>query len=188
MTQANPLLFVDIETTGASPRRARILELAALRYERGRVVDRLVTLIDPSEPVPWFITRLTGIKHADIAGKPDFSQVADEFLRLAKGAVFVAHNVWFDYRFLRTELLQVGVDYIPELACTVQLSRRLYPKERSHRLDAVVERHGIIIDDRHRAEGDARAIVEFYERAIEQYGEDLVWKTLRPLRPLTHQL
>lgn len=187
MGESDSLVFVDIETTGASARHGRVLEVAALRYERGQVSQQFATLLDPEEYVPSFITRLTGIEQQDVAGKPKFREIAGELLAVMSGAVFIAHNVWFDYRFLEHEFARVGVDFAPPLGCTVQLSRRFNPEHRSHRLDAVIERHGIHIEDRHRALGDAQALVELYEKLVGQHGEALVSDKLSPRRPLAHQ-
>lgn len=108
-----PLAFVDIETTGGSPLNSRVLELGVVRVEGGRVVGELRTLVDAGEPVPGWITGLTGIKTDDLAGAPSFREVADELSELLEGAVFVAHNVSFDYGFLRAEFERHRVDGWP---------------------------------------------------------------------------
>lgn len=172
---SRPLVFVDIETTGGSPQACRVLELAALRVEAGRVVDSLDVILDPGADVPWFITNLTGIKTEDTWGAPSFSQVAKRFLSLfSEGAVFIAHNVSFDYGFLQAEYNLLGERLHVPKACTVQLSRTFYPEQRHHRLDAVIERHGIVVEDRHRALGDAQALVDFYGILCGKFGENAV--------------
>lgn len=187
MGELGPLVFVDIETTGASARRGRVLEVAALRYEGGRVTQQFSTLLDPEEYVPSFITRLTGIESTDVVGKPKFHEISNELSAVLDGAIFIAHNVWFDYRFLEHEFARVGVDFAPLLGCTVRLSRRFNPEHRSHRLDAVIERYDIRVDDRHRALGDAQALVELYEKLVKKHGEAIVSDKLSPRRPLAHQ-
>ena len=170
-----PLVFVDIETTGGSPQTSRVLELAALRVETGRVVDTLDVLLDPGVDVPWFITNLTGIKTEDTWGAASFAQIAARFQALLAGdAIFVAHNVMFDYRFLQAEYQLLGERLHAPKACTVQLSRTFYPTEAHHRLDAVIERHGIIVEDRHRAFGDAQALVDFYGILCREFGSEVV--------------
>lgn len=187
MGELGPLVFVDIETTGASARKGRVLEVAALRYDQGMVTRQFTSLLDPEEYVPSFIARLTGIEQRDVVGKPKFHEISEELLAIMNGAVFVAHNVWFDYRFLEQEFARVGVDFAPLLGCTVQLSRRFNPEHRSHRLDALIERYDLRVDDRHRALGDAQALVELYEKLVVQYGEAAVSDKLSPRRPLAHQ-
>lgn len=165
-----PLVFVDIETTGGSPQVSRVLELAALRMEGGRVVDTINMLFDPGVDIPWFITQLTGIKTEDTWGAPSFSAAAPRFRSMLQEAIFVAHNVEFDYQFLLAEYQSLGqVLHVPK-ACTVRLSRHFYPQERHHRLDAVIDRHAINVQDRHRALGDAQALVDFYGILCGEFG------------------
>jgi len=183
-----PLVFVDIETTGGSAYHDRVLEVAAIRVESGMVTARINQLIDPGRSIPAFITGLTGIVEADIWQAPSFSAVSDAFLKLMdEDAIFVAHNVWFDYRFLREEFRRLDTDFAPALACTVKLSRHFYPHQPSHRLDAVIERHGITVTDRHRALGDAQALVEFYELLVAEHGDAIVREALQARRPMAYQ-
>lgn len=165
-----PLVFVDIETTGGSPQTSRVLELAALRMEGGRVVDTINVLLDPGVDVPWFITQLTGIKTEDTWGAPSFSAVALRFRELLQDAIFVAHNVEFDYQFLLAEYQLLDQVLDSPRACTVRLSRHFFPQERHHRLDAVIDRHALTVGDRHRALGDAQALVDFYRILCGEFG------------------
>ena len=103
-----PVVFVDIETTGGSYRNSRVLEVAAIRVEGDEIVQEFNTLIDPETYIPASITRLTGIKAADVVGAPTFSDIADELMDILEGAVFVAHNVRFDYSFLKHEFSLAG--------------------------------------------------------------------------------
>src|SRR3982751_2606436 len=103
-----PLVFVDIETTGGSHFTSRVLEVAVVRVEQNRVVGSFQTLLQPDEPIPPFITKLTGIADDDVAGAPRFAQVSDELSEILDGAVFVAHNVRFDYAFLKMEFERLG--------------------------------------------------------------------------------
>src|SRR5688500_10268658 len=94
-----PLAFVDIETTGGSARFGRVLEVGVVRVENNRITTTYKTLINPGERIPSQITRLTGITDADVADAPTFGAIADELAEVLDGAVFVAHNVHFDYGF-----------------------------------------------------------------------------------------
>ena len=120
-----PVVFVDIETTGGSYRNSRVLEVAAIRFENGEIVKEFSTLIDPGTRIPPVITSITGITQRDIVGAPAFEDVADELLEILDGAVFVAHNVRFDYSFLKQEFSMIGTSFAPRLLCTVRLSRYL---------------------------------------------------------------
>lgn len=178
---ARPLVFVDIETTGGSATTSRILEVAALKVERGKVVDTYVTLLNPDEPIPPFITQLTGIEERDVMGSPFFNQIAWELYDFLDQAVFVAHNVDFDLSFIREEYRRVGAEFAPDKLCTVQLSRYFYPHFQTHKLAALIERHELAVADRHRAHADAKAIADFYGLLVKEFGQAAVMEARRSL-------
>jgi DNA polymerase-3 subunit epsilon len=165
-------VFVDVETTGGMAHSSRILEIGALRVEGGHVVSRLDQVLDPEEPVPRWITELTGIEQGETAGKPTFITLLPKLEELFRGAVFVAHNVNFDYSFFTEEFRRAGKAFGMHKLCTVRLSRALYPAERSHRLDAVIERHGYRVANRHRAYDDAAVLHSFYTDSLALTGAD----------------
>jgi len=167
-----PVVFVDIETTGGSYRNSRVLEVAAIRFEGGKIVKEFSTLLDPGTRIPPMITSLTGITESDIVGAPTFEDVADELLEILDGAVFVAHNVRFDYSFLKQEFAMIGTSFNPRLLCTVRLSRYLYSDQKGHSLEKIIARHSIPVLDRHRALEDARAILYFSQLAYDQHGPE----------------
>lgn len=158
-----PLVFVDIETNGLNHVRGRVIEVAAIRVENGKVVKKFSSLIDPETELPYFITNLTGITTNDVKGAPTFLQVADELHDVIDGAVFVAHNVRFDYSFLKQEYKRLGRSFLPKQLCTVKLSRALYPHEKSHKLQSLIERHGFTYSARHRAYDDAAILWQFVQ-------------------------
>lgn len=168
-----PVVYVDIETTGGSARSSRVLEVAAIRVEPDGTSREFSTLIDPETYIPSNITRITGITSGDIKGAPKFNDIADELNDILTGAVFIAHNVRFDYSFLKMEFAQLGINFSPKLLCTVRLSRALYRLERGHSLAKLIERHEIPVLDRHRALADAHAIKYFAELAFDQHGKEL---------------
>lgn len=159
-----PLVFVDIETNGLNHIRGRVIEVAAIRVESGEVVAKVNTLIDPGTELPQYITELTGIVPSDLRGAPSFLQVAEELHEVLDGAIFVAHNVRFDYSFLKQEFKRLGKDFLPKQICTVKLSRALYPDQRSHKLQSLIERHGFTYDQRHRAYDDAHILWQFIQK------------------------
>ena len=165
-----PVVFVDIETTGGSYRNSRVLEVAAIRYESGEVVQEFSTLINPETYIPSSITSLTGITEADIIDAPKFEDIADELYEVLSGAIFIAHNVRFDYSFLKNEFAHVGIDLSVKLLCMVRLSRALYSQHTGHSLAKLIERHNIPVAARHRALDDARAIHYFSELAYDEHG------------------
>jgi DNA polymerase-3 subunit epsilon len=165
-----PVVFVDIETTGGSYRNSRVLEVAAIRFENGEIVKEFSTLLNPETYIPPAITSLTGITERDVVNASVFEDIADELLEVMEGAVFVAHNVRFDYSFLKQEFASIGTTFNPRLLCTVRLSRYLYAQHKGHSLEKIIARHSIPVLDRHRALEDARAILYFSQLAYDEHG------------------
>ena len=167
-----PVVFVDIETTGGSYRNSRVLEVAAIRYENGEVTAEFSTLINPETYIPSSITTLTGINEGDVVDAPIFADIADQLAEVMSGAVFIAHNVRFDYSFLKNEFAMIGMEFTPKLLCTVRLSRFLYKFEQGHSLAKLIARYDIPFLNRHRALDDARAILYFSQMAFEKNGAE----------------
>ncbi len=158
-----PLCFVDLETTGVSGRFDRVIEVAVIRYQDGKLLDEFCSLVNPECEISPFISDYTGITNAELAQAPTFAELAAKLHELLDGFVFVAHNVRFDYGFLKHEFERLEIKWSPEQLCTVKLSRKLYPQHRRHGLDALIERHGLACDARHRALGDAQVLAQFWE-------------------------
>ena len=167
-----PAVFVDIETNGGNGDSGRITEIAVIRVENGQVVDEYATLVNPGSPIPHWITRLTGITNNDLIHAPYFDDIAADLHRIMDGAVFVAHNVRFDYSFIRRQLEANGYKFRPKLFCTVRMSRGMYPEHKGHSLEKIITRHNIVVNGRHRAYDDAKAIYDFTQLAIDQKGVD----------------
>jgi len=163
-------LMLDLETTGGNPSLDRIIEVAAVRVEEGREVVRWSTLVNPGTRISPFITSLTGIDNAMVRDAPAFAEVAPRLLELLDDTVLVAHNVRFDHGFLKNEFQRLEIDLRTRLLCTVRLSRRLYPQHKSHGLDAIMRRHGLHSDARHRAMGDVDAVLQWLELARRELG------------------
>ena len=94
---------VDIETTGGMPKRDKITEIAIVITDGVEILDQYATLINPERSIPHEITRITGITDDMVQNAPRFYEVAKEIVLLTEGAIFVAHNVNFDYNFIRYE-------------------------------------------------------------------------------------
>ncbi len=167
------LCFVDIETTGMRVNADRIIEIGIIRVEDGQEVQRYQALIDPETYLPPFIEQHTGINQRMLESAPTFSQVADEIHSLLSDALFIAHNVRFDYGFLKHEFQRSGLRFSAKNCCTVKLSRALYPQHRRHNLSAIIERFGFACQDRHRALDDADVLWQFYQHAKESFSEEL---------------
>jgi DNA polymerase-3 subunit epsilon len=167
-----PIVLVDIETNGLNHIRGRIIEIGVIRIENGQITQTFKQLLDPETPIPHFITQLTGITDADVADAPTFAQIAEELYEILDGAVFIAHNVRFDYSFIKQELLNVGKAFQPKQLCTVRLSRALYPEYRSHKLADIIARHAIPVAARHRAYDDAAVLWEFLQIVQRDFAAD----------------
>ena len=162
------LAIVDVETTGAASHYHRIIEIAVLRVHQGRLVEKYSTLLDPERSISPFIEGLTGIRNKDLEGAPTFHQVKDRLYDLLDGAIFVAHNARFDYSFIREEFEREKINYTAKRLCTMRLSRTLFPDQRKHNLDSIIERFNIMCTDRHRAGGDASVLWDFLQILKEQ--------------------
>jgi len=153
----NRIAVIDFETTGISPAMGdRATEVAIVMLEGDRVVDRFQSLMNAGVRVPGFITQLTGITNAMVAAAPPAAQVMAEASRFVGDAPMVAHNASFDRKFWEAELARAGLDAPQPFACTVLLSRRLYPQAPSHRLGALADFHRLPrTGQAHRALADA---------------------------------
>lgn len=163
--------IVDIETTGGHASTNAITEIAIYVHDGDRVVKHFKTLINPQQKIPLYITALTGISNAMVASAPTFEETAPEIYSLLTGNIFVAHSVNFDFSFIRHQLKQCGYELTVKKLCTVRLSRKLFPGHYSYSLGNICRSLHIPIEDRHRADGDAKATVILFERLL-QHGAD----------------
>lgn len=152
-----PIAVIDFETTGMSPGQgARATEVGIVLLDKGKVVDRYQSLMNAGVYIPSFITQLTGITNGMVAAAPDATQVMAEAARFVGSAPMVAHNASFDSKFWQAELALAGAPAPHVFACTVLLSRRLYPEAPSHKLGNLVDYHHLPKTGRaHRALADA---------------------------------
>ncbi len=153
--------MIDLETTGTSPSANRVIEVGLVLCEGGRKEREWSTLVNPHSAVSEFIADYTGISNEMLTDAPTFAEVAVELRTLLLDRILIAHNARFDYGFLQQEYARCGEDFESPVLCTVRLSRKLFPKQRRHSLDAVMARHGLDCSARHRALGDALVLVDF---------------------------
>ena len=151
------IAVIDFETTGLSPAMGdRATEVAIVLLENGRVVDRFQSLMNAGVHIPAFITGLTGISNAMVAAAPDAADVMLAANRFVGTAPMVAHNAAFDRKFWEAELERAGAAAMQAFACTLLVSRRLYPQAPSHKLGVLVDYHRLPKTGRaHRAMADA---------------------------------
>ena len=168
------ITYLDLETTGATPLRDRITEIALVRFENGIEVARWQTLVNPEKTIPAFIQQLTGITNEMVANAPTFAEVADQLAAYLEGAILAAHSVRFDYGFLKSEFRRLNQTLRQRVLCTVKLSRKLYPDQRGHGLDAIMQRHQLTTSNRHRAMGDVELMLGFINAAQIELGFERV--------------
>lgn len=170
------LAFVDLETSGSSGNSDRIIEIGILRVENNKVVKKFKSLINPQTHVSDFISDMTGIFPHDLENAPTFRQIKDEVAELLQDAVFVAHNVRFDYGFIRNEFKRQGVSFTAKNFCTVKLFRALHPELYHHNLDSLIEYYNLKCTNRHRAFDDAKVLWDFYKHIQKKYPLEIVEK------------
>ena len=160
--------IIDIETCGSKYeyKRGRITEICIALHDGLQVTKKFTTLINPECYIsPYFIS-LSGISNEMVANAPKFHEVAKTIIELTEGKIFVAHNVGFDYGFIKDEFAGLGYKYKRETLCTVRLSRKLMPGKLSYSLGKLCESIGIEVENRHRAEGDVDATVKLFDRLL----------------------
>ncbi|HWV29854.1 MAG TPA: 3'-5' exonuclease [Dyadobacter sp.] len=165
--------IVDIETTGGGG-TSRITEIAVFRHDGTRIVDFFHSLINPEMYIPPFITRLTGIDNEMVKDAPTFYDVQDAVRAMTRDAWFVAHNAKFDYGFIKREFGALDEYFQRDLLCTVQLSRKIFPGLKSYSLGNLCESLEIMIENRHRAHGDAEATVRLFEKLLMNDRQNLI--------------
>jgi len=161
-------VIVDIETTGGNKNTGRITEIAAIKHDGEKVVDTFETLVNPERPIPPFVQRLTGISDEMVADAPLFIEIAEKFDRFTANTIFIAHNVNFDYRFLREEFRKIGMEYNRRKMCTVQMSRKAFPGLPSYSLGKITQELSITLEGHHRAGVDAKATTKLFEMIIKK--------------------
>lgn len=178
--------IIDIESTGGSAKRDKITEIAIYRFNGQRVVDSYSTLLNPEVPIPPFIRKLTGIDNDMVANKPTFGEAAARIFEVTKDAVFVAHNVQFDYSYIRAEFKRLGQNFHRKKLCTLQLSRNILPNIESYSLGNLCDELGIEIKNRHRAAGDAQATVELFKILLKEDHQQHINRAMQHLIAAKH--
>jgi DNA polymerase III subunit epsilon len=158
--------IVDIETTGGYASANGITEIAIKIFDGKEVVEEFETLINPGQPIPRYIQAFTGISNEMVEQAPAFSEVAEKIHSFLKGKVFVAHNVNFDYSFVKAHLEHHGYPFQEKKLCTVRLARQILPGFASYSLGKLCHSLDIIIENRHRAGGDAAATAILFKKLL----------------------
>jgi DNA polymerase-3 subunit epsilon len=171
--------IVDIETTGGYAAGNDITEIAIILHDGREITGSYQTLIKPSVSIPYFIQSLTGINHKMVESSPSFSEVAADIFERLEGRIFVAHNVNFDYSFVKHHLAAHGFELSARKLCTVRLSRKVFPALPSYSLGNLCRHFNIIIENRHRAGGDATATAKLFDHILSNNGELHIRESLK---------
>ncbi|MFG6335229.1 MAG: PolC-type DNA polymerase III [Lachnospiraceae bacterium] len=156
----------DIETTGFSPTKNRIIEIGAVKVSEGKIVDRFSTFVDPLTPIPFEIEKLTGITDDMVMGAEQIDVVLPRFLEFCEGCILVAHNARFDMSFIMENCDRQGISHDFTYVDTVGIARIFLPGQKKHTLDAVVKALGVSLENHHRAVDDAEATAEIFVKLI----------------------
>ena len=169
---------VDLETTGGSAVHDRIVEVGIVWYEDGQITKEYRQLINPECHIPWNVSQIHGITNAMIGNEPRFEDVAEEIYDLTADRIFVAHNVQFDYGFLKEAFRRTGIEFERRRICTVRFSKKLNPAQRKHSLKTLCQVYGIENERAHRALEDARATALVLGNLLRQEGSEGILRQL----------
>jgi DNA polymerase-3 subunit epsilon len=171
--------IVDIETTGGHASANGITEIAICIHDGKKVVKRFETLVNPQREIPIYISALTGITNEMVQNAPPFEDVAADIYHLIHGKIFVAHNVNFDFSFVRYHLAAAGYDLQTNKLCTVRLGRKILPGLPSYSLGKLCKHLGIDNQSRHRAMGDAEATAELFTLLLNSDTDNHIKQSLK---------
>ena len=161
----------DLETTGFSPIQNRIIEIGAVKVQKGKITERFSTFVNPDVPIPYRIEQLTGINDSMVMDSPKIDVILPQFLEFCAGAVLVAHNASFDMSFIEENFRRLGIEKEFTAVDTVGLARVLLPALNRFKLDTVAKALGVSLQNHHRAVDDAGCTAEIFEKFINMLRE-----------------
>ena len=161
----------DLETTGLSPDKNKIIEIGAVKVVDGAITERFSTFVNPEVPIPYNIEQLTSIKDDMVLDAPRIEEILPEFMKFCEGTVMVAHNAEFDTGFIRKNCERMGLPFDFTIADTMALARILLPQLNRFKLDTVAKAVGVSLDHHHRAVDDAACTAEIFVKFIEMLHE-----------------
>ena len=171
--------IVDIETTGGNATHSRITEIAIIIHDGEAIIDRWETLVNPQKEIPLPIFALTGINNEMVRDAPIFDDISEKVLEMLTDRIFVAHNVNFDYSFVRHQLEESGFKWTAKKLCTVRAARKIKPGLASYSLGKLCNALDITLENRHRAGGDADATAILLSRLLEWDEQGEIEKMIR---------
>ena len=156
----------DLETTGLSPDKNKIIEIGAVKVEGGEITDRFSTFVNPEVPIPFRIEELTSIKDDMVIDAPKIEEILPEFMQFCEGAIMVAHNADFDMSFIRKNCKDQGIERDFTIVDTIALARILLPNLNRFKLDTVAKALNVSLENHHRAVDDAACTAEIFIKFI----------------------
>lgn len=170
-TLSDTYVVFDLETTGFSPIQDKIIEIGAVKVENGQITEKFSTFVNPKIPIPFEITKLTGITDEMVVDAKPIEEVLPEFLGFIKDAVLVAHNAGFDVSFIEQNCRYQNIK--PDFASvdTVALARVLLPTLSKYKLNVVAKALNISLENHHRAVDDAGATAEIFVKFVDMLKE-----------------
>ena len=170
--------IVDIETTGGYAAAGGITEIAVIITDGEKIIDRFETLVNPVYTIPRYVESLTGITNAMVEDARHFKMIAGGLYELLNDKIFVAHNVNFDYSYLKYYFKESGYELDCKKLCTIRLGRQILPGFKSYSLGNFCREVGIPIEQRHRAGGDAEATAKLFHHLLKHDVDGHVQKML----------
>ncbi len=174
--------IIDIETTGGMPKRDKIIEIAIVVFDGEKIVDQYSSLVNPERSIPYEITRITGIDDNMVEDAPRFYEIAKQVVLMTTDTIFVAHNVNFDYGFIKEEFDRLGYTFTRKNLCTVRLSRKTFLGLPSYSLGNLIKHFGIEVHARHRALDDALATTIIFEKILKKQDENIEFAINKEVR------
>ncbi|WP_312556817.1 exonuclease domain-containing protein [Empedobacter brevis] len=168
--------ILDIEATGGKVGEESIIEIAVYKYDGKEIIDQFISLVNPEKKIDQYVQRLTHITDKMVLTAPKFHEVAKRIVEITDDCILVGHNVMFDYRMLKQEFNRLGYNFQKEWIDTFEYSEKLIPGLPSYSLGKLCQSLGIVITDRHRASGDARATVALFKMLIDKDSQKIIVK------------
>ena len=168
--------ILDIEATGGKVGEESVIEIAIYKYDGEEIVDQFISLVNPQIKIDPFVQKLTNITDKMVKTAPKFHEIAKRIVEITEDCILVGHNVTFDYRMLNQEFNRLGYIYEKEWIDTFEYAEKLIPGMPSYSLGKLCVSLGIVVTDRHRASGDARATLSLFKMLLDKDNEKIITK------------
>ena len=170
-TFADSFVVFDLETTGFSAAKNKIIEIGAVKVVNGSITERFSTFVNPKVPIPYEIEQLTHITDDMVLDAPMIHEILPQFMEFCQNAVMVAHNADFDMSFIRHNCDLLGLECEKTVLDTVALARVLLPSLNRFKLNTVAKALNISLENHHRAVDDAACTAEIFTKFVEMLRE-----------------